>query len=191
MDRYLEFLSNQIDEKKLRHSIATAKQAVELAKIYGQDENKAYIAGLLHDVAKGKCRYGLEKTALEYCVDIDEFELSNPELIHGKLGAKMVEKELGIDDEDILNAICWHTTGRENMSMLEKIVYIADLTEPGRNFDNIDKLRELARIDIDSAMIMSLKGVMDFVKSKGFTLHPNSEKAYKLLTKEGEEKLGL
>ncbi len=138
MDRYLEFLSNQIDEKKLRHSIATAKQAVELAKIYGQDENKAYIAGLLHDVAKGKCRYGLEKTALEYCVDIDEFELSNPELIHGKLGAKMVEKELGIDDEDILNAICWHTTGRENMSMLEKIVYIADLTEPGRNFDNVE-----------------------------------------------------
>ena len=126
----------------------------------------------------------MKNIAEQYSVDIDEFENINPELIHGKLGAKMVEKELGIDDEDILNAICWHTTGRENMSMLEKIVYIADLTEPGRDFDNIEKLRTLARKDIDSAMIMSLKGVMDFVKSRGFTLHPNSEKAYELLKKE-------
>ena len=184
MDRYLAYLTDQIDEKKMRHSLATAQQAVELAKIFGVDEKKAYIAGLLHDVAKGKCRYGLQKTAKEYCVDIDEFERDNPELIHGKLGAKMVEKELGITDEDVLNAICWHTTGRENMSMLEKIVYIADLTEPGRDFKNIDKLRKIAKKDIDEAMIMSLKGVMDFVKSKGFTLHPNSEKAYKLLKKE-------
>ena len=191
MDKYLEYLESQIDKNKLGHSIATAKQAVELARIYGEDEQKAYIAGLLHDVAKGKCRKGLKKIAQQYSVDIDEFESINPELIHGKLGAKMVEIELGVDDEDILNAICWHTTGRENMSMLEKIVYIADLTEPGRDFENIEMLRTLARSDIDLAMIKSLKGVMDFVKSRGFTLHPNSEKAYELLKKEEKRKLGL
>lgn len=191
MDRYLKFLEEHIDENRIKHSVATAKQAAALAKIYGADENKAYIAGLLHDVAKGKCSYGLKKFATEYGIEIDEYEQTNPELIHGKLGAKMVSKELGILDEDILNAICWHTTGRGGMSLLEKIVYIADLTEPGRDFEDIGTIRELALKDIDAAMIFSLDCVMSFVKRKGFALHPNSIEAHKYLSKEGKKKLGL
>jgi len=191
MDRYFEFLSSYIEKKRLEHSVATAQTAVELARIYGADEKKAYIAGLLHDVAKGKCKYGLNKLAEEYGVDIDEFEHYNPELIHGKLGAKIVSAELNIDDEDILNAICWHTTGRENMSLLEKIVYIADITEPSRCFMNIDKLRKLAKEDIDAAMIQSLSGVIEFVESKGLSLHPNSKKALNYLLKEENKKLEL
>lgn len=190
MDRFLEFLSGYVDENRMKHSLETANKAVELAKIFGADEEKAYVAGLLHDVAKGKCKYGLNKLSNEYGVEIDEYERNNPELIHGKLGAKIISVELGINDEDILNAIRWHTTGRENMSLLEKIVYIADITEPSRDFKDIDKLRELSKKDIDAAMIKSLSGVIDFVECRGLTLHPNSKKALEYLLKEEKEKLG-
>lgn len=190
MDRFLEFLSGYLDENRMKHSLETANKAVELAKIFGADIDKAYVAGLLHDVAKGKCKYGLNKLAKEYGVEIDEYERDNPELIHGKLGAKIVSAELEINDEDILNAICWHTTGRENMSLLEKIVYIADITEPSRDFKDIDKLRELSKKDIDAAMIKSLSGVIEFVECRGLTLHPNSKKALEYLLKEEREKLG-
>jgi predicted HD superfamily hydrolase involved in NAD metabolism len=184
MDRYISFLSTYIDEKRMIHSIGTAKQAVKLAKIYGENEEKAYIAGLLHDIAKGKCDIESENIAEEYGISIDEAELINPELIHGRLGAKIVSKQLKIDDEDILNSICWHTTGRENMSLLEKIIYIADLTEPSRQFENIDIVRRLAEKDIDKAMIYALKCVIDFVQCEGYALHPNSKKAYEYLIKE-------
>lgn len=184
MDKYTEFLATYLDEKKIQHSVDTADKAVELAKIYGADTNKAYIAGLLHDVAKGKCKYGLQKLAKEYNVNVDEFERTNPELIHGKLGAKIVSYELKIQDEDILNAICWHTTGRENMSTLEKVVYIADCTEPGRDFEGIEELREVAKENLDNAMIMALKGVIKFVEYRGLSLHPNSTKALEFLLKE-------
>lgn len=190
MDRFIEFLSEYIDENRMKHSLETANKAVELAKTFGADEEKAYVAGLLHDVAKGKCKYGLNKLAKEYGVEIDEYERNNPELIHGKLGAKIVSVELSIKDEDILNAIRWHTTGRENMSLLEKIIYIADITEPSRDFKDIDKLRELSKKDINAAMIKSLSGVIEFVECRGLTLHPNSKKALEYLLKEEKEKLG-
>ncbi len=191
MDVYISFLSNYIDEDRMAHSIGTARKAVKLAKIYGENEDKAYIAGLLHDIAKGKCEQELIKLAREYEIDIDEIEQSNSELIHGKLGARIVSELLAIDDTDILNAICWHTTGREDMSLLEKIVYIADLTEPGRQFDNIDVVRELAKEDIDAAMVYALSCVIEFVRCNGFVLHPNSKKAYEYLIKEEKNKFEL
>jgi len=108
-------------------------------------------------------------------------EKGNPELLHGKVGAAMVQADLGISDEDILCAIRWHTTGRAGMSLLEKIVYIADLIEPGRDFSGIDEIRDLAYRDIDEAMLAALKQVMDFVMCKGFTLHPSSIEAYQYI----------
>ncbi len=191
MDAYIAFLSNYIDEKRMAHSIGTAQQAVKLAKIHGESEQKAYIAGLLHDVAKGKSEQELKKLAREYEIEVDEIEQNNSELIHGKLGAKIVSEQLQIYDEDILNAISWHTTGRENMSLLEKIVYIADITEPGRQFENIEAVRELAKKDIDAAMIHALECVIVFVQRKPFALHPNSKKAYDYLKKEEQNKFEL
>ncbi|MBT3319571.1 MAG: HD domain-containing protein [Clostridia bacterium] len=191
MDKYIDYLTENLDGRRVKHSIGTAEQAQELARIHGGNEQKAYIAGLLHDVAKGKCECGPEKLAKEYDIVIDEVEQSNPELIHGKLGAKIVSEQLGIEDEDILNAICWHTTGRADMSLLEKIVYIADLTEPSRQFENIDVVRELAKKDIDAAMIYALNCVIEFVQCKGYTLHPNSTKAQEYFLKEEKNKFEL
>lgn len=162
--------------------------AEELALIHGVDTKKAYLAGLLHDIAKGWCRFGLKKHAEKHGVAADAYEQDNPELLHGRLGAAIACKELGIDDEDVLNAICWHTTGRAGMSLLEKIIYIADLTEPGREFEGIDQIRDLARIDINAAMCTALKSVMDFVKQKGFALHPKSAEAYDDYLQGGKDK---
>lgn len=184
---YIKFLKKRIDDDRLEHSKNTAKEAVKLAKRYGVDPEKAYVAGLLHDAAKGKCRFGLRKLAQEYDMTIDEFEQRNPELTHGKLGAIMVNRQLGVKDKEILSAIRWHTTGKANMSMLEKIIYIADIIEPGRNFDGIDAIRKLAKANIDDAMILALESVMKFVHSKGFALHPKSIEAYQYLKKQEEE----
>ncbi len=176
--KYMEYLKQNIDEKRLQHSIGTANEAVKLAKAYGADITKAEIAGLLHDVAKGKCKHGFMKLADEYRIEVDEIEAENVELIHGKLGAAMIEKQLGIHDEEILSAIRWHTTGRRGMTLLEKIIYLADLIEPNRHFEGIDDIRRMAYQNIDKAMREALKQVMSFVQDKGFALHPHSIEAY-------------
>ena len=176
-----QYLHERLDARRLQHSRNTAKVAVELARKYGADEQKALVAGLLHDVAKGFCRQGMLNVAEQYHVDADEMEKASPELLHGKLGAAMVKTDLGISDDEILSAIRWHTTGRANMSLLEKIIYLADLIEPSREFAGIDEIRKLAYQDIDEAMLVALKQVMDFVKGRGFMLHPSSMEAYQYI----------
>lgn len=180
-EEMITYVKNKIGEKRFKHSLNTAKEAVSLAKRYNADEDKAYIAGLLHDVAKGLPKQELEAAASENNIEIDKYEKLNPELIHGKIGAAMVKRDLGINDEEILSAIKWHTTGYKNMTLLEKIIYLADIIEPGRNFKETDKLRAIAYKDIDDAMIFGLRHVMKFVKSKELTLHPNSLEAYESL----------
>ncbi len=181
------FVKKRINEKRYLHSLNTAKEAAALAKKYGADENKAYIAGLLHDVAKGLSADSLNTIAGENGIEVDEHEAKNPELLHGKVGAAIVSRELGINDEDILSAIKWHTTGHKNMTLLEKIIYLADIIEPGRNFPETEALRALAYKDLNGAMLKGLGHVMNFVKAKGLTLHPNSIEAYKFI-KIAEEK---
>lgn len=188
-EQMISYVKSKINDKRFTHSVDTAKMAVLLAKEYGADENKAYIAGLLHDVAKGMTREALEKAAEENGIELDEYEKLNPELIHGRIGAAMVRNDLGIDDEEILSAIKWHTTGHKNMTLLEKIIYLADIIEPGRNFKETDELREAAYRDIDEAMITGLGHVMNFVKSRGLTLHPNSIEAYESLKTGGKKEL--
>lgn len=184
----VKFLKKNIDEKRFEHSVNTAKEAVRLAKKYGADEDNAYVAGLLHDAAKGKCRLTLRKLVKDYDITVDEFEIRNPELTHGKIGAIMVSKQLGIKDKEIISAIRWHTTGRAGMCLLEKIVYIADIIEPSRKFSGLKSIRKLAYQDIDKAIILALEYVMKFVHSKGLPLHPKSIEAYKYLKNQEEKK---
>ena len=183
--KLINYLKTKIDDKRLKHSVNTAKEAVYLAKKYNSDPDKAYLAGLLHDVAKGLSGADLENTANQYGIEIDEYEVVNPELIHGKIGAVMVNKQLGIEDKDILGAIRWHTTGHKNMTLLEKIIYLADIIEPGRKFLHVNIIKRLAYQDIDQAMVFALEHIFEFVKSKGFSLHPESIEAYHFLKRTG------
>ena len=186
-DELMHFLSNKINGKRFEHSVNTAKEAVALSSIYGADKEKAYIAGLLHDVAKGLPPDVLKNIAVNNNITVDKYENDNPELLHGKISAVIVSRELGITDEDILCAIRWHTTGRAGMSLLEKIIYLADVIEPSREFKEIKRLRETAYKDIDAAMVMGLADAIKYVKSRGFTLHPRSIEAYNDLKKREEK----
>ncbi len=177
-EEMISYVKKRIGSKRFEHSLNTAKEAVSLAQRYNADEKKAYIAGLLHDIAKGLPREALEAAADENNIELDAYEKTNIDLIHGKVGAAMVKRDLEIEDEEILSAIKWHTTGYKNMTLLEKIIYLADIIEPGRNFKETDELRAIAYKDIDEAMIVGLGHVMNFVKNKGLTLHPNSIEAY-------------
>jgi|AGTN01.2.fsa_nt_gi putative HD superfamily hydrolase of NAD metabolism len=177
----IAYVKKQIGRERFIHSQNTAAEAVSLARIYGIDNEKAKIAGLLHDIGKGHF-----KEAARYGVVLDEIEMQNPELAHGRIGAAMARADLGIDDREILSAISWHTTGRAGMSLLDKIIYLADIIEPGRKFPGVEEIRTLARTDIDAAMVIALEQVIAFVRSKGFALHQKSIEAYQYL-KERED----
>lgn len=176
-------LHTALTPKRFRHTQGVAEEAVKMARRYGADTKKAYIAGLLHDCAK--CIPTDEK--LKYCkkykVELDNILKQNPDLTHSFLGAKIAQKKYGIDDEDILNAIAYHTTGRADMSLLEKIIYIADFIEPNRKaFEGLDDIRRLAYIDIDKTMTAILQRTIEYNKNKA--IHPLSCEALHFYNKE-------
>ncbi len=164
--------------KRFIHTQGVAGEAAKLARHYGTDPDKAYLAGLLHDNAK--CFGAKEK--LDLCdklgMELDEILVNQPDLTHSFLGAELAKSDFGVNDEDILNAIKYHTTGRKNMSLLEKIVYIADVIEPNRAFfDGLEETKQLAYNNIDKAMKYSLRHTVDFNISKKRLIHPLSLEA--------------
>lgn len=183
-------IKSQVSEKRWKHIEGAAETAVRLAAVYGVSAHKAETAALFHDY----CR-SFTKEELNGYVDqigLDEIYLDNVALAHGKAAARVMATHFGIHDEDILNAVSYHTTGRPGMSMLEKIIYIADAIEPGRNYEGVDDIRKLAFIDIDEACRKVLEKSIDFVKSKGEILHTDTLKALHYLNeqKAGKNKEG-
>lgn len=167
-----EHLKALLTPDRYRHSLGVMETAVELAKIYGADVEKARIAGLLHDNAKNLDNIFERAKDLE--AELDEFELKSPPLVHSKLGAETAKIEFGITDPEILDAIKWHTIGRPGMTLLEKIVFVADLTEPGRDFPDAEPLRELSRKDLDKAVAECIKSTIEVNKKRGNLIHPNA-----------------
>ncbi|HEY8890368.1 MAG TPA: bis(5'-nucleosyl)-tetraphosphatase (symmetrical) YqeK [Clostridium sp.] len=167
----LNYLQINLKESRLKHSLSVSDTAVTLATIYGQNIEKARIAGLVHDCAKNMTDAQLVKVAIEYKIDIDEIYKQNPSILHGLVGSIIARTVMGILDQDILNAICYHTTGRKNMSILEKIIYIADYIEPLRKFNGVEELRNLSKIDLDAAIIQSLENTIKYVISQKGLLH--------------------
>ena len=161
----LPYLEEHLKPSRLEHTMNVTKLAVEMAEKFGADKNKAEIAALLHDMAKYEKRPGVDMN-----------------LAHSKIGAEMSREIFGIEDEEILNAIANHTTGRAGMSTLEKIIFLADAIEPGRNYPGVDEIRRTAETDLDKACILSLQHTIDYVKKhEGWYLHPDSLEAKKYL----------
>ncbi len=174
-----ERLKSLLKEDRFIHTISTAKEAVKLAKLYGVDENKAYIAALLHDNGKN---ISYEESILilkEEGYEINEDLISNSSILHQYVGCILAKRDFGIEDSEILDAIKYHTTGRENMSLLGKIVFLADVTEEGREYEGVEEIRSMVyeNKDINKAIIMSLDRVITFVISKNKTLHSDTIKA--------------
>jgi predicted HD superfamily hydrolase involved in NAD metabolism len=147
---------------------------VRLARRWGADIEKARIAGLVHDCGKSPSRNILLKRVLEFGIVMDEIEEAEPQLLHGHVSAELALREFGIDDQEVLASIRYHTTGRVSMSLLEKIIYLADYIEPGRDFPGVDELRELAGQDLDMAVLRAMDLTLIHVIQRGLLIHPRT-----------------
>lgn len=173
----IEQLKSDIGLDRYEHSIRVAKQAEKLAKLYGVDEKKAYKAGLLHDCGKLLERELMLKKARKFDIIINELMFDNPELVHSHLGSFLAEEIYAVEDRDILNSIKYHTTGREDMSCLEKIIFIADFIEPERNFKAAEEVRKIAYVDLNKSIIMALDYTIKFLIDKEKTISVRSIEA--------------
>ena len=161
--------------KRYEHTLGVEYTAAALAMRYGANVQDAVLAGLLHDCAKCMSDEKLLKICEKYKIPVTETEQQLPFLLHGKVGGFLAEKKYGIHNQDVINAILYHTMGREDMSLLEKIVFVADYIEPGRNHaPYLGELRELAFQDLDQALLRVLDGTLSYLKSKGWTIDPRT-----------------
>lgn len=183
-------LKKYLDEDRLWHTLGVMHTAAAMAMVYHEDMEKAQLAGLLHDCAK--CITSKKKIKLcnENHIPVSSFEKEHPFLLHGKVGAWIAEEKYGVKDREILEAITWHTTGKPEMSVLEKIIYIADYIEPARDkAPRLKEIRTLAFQDLDRCMYEILKDSLEYLNTHPEDLDPTTEKAYdyykcKVLTNE-------
>ncbi len=160
-------LKSDLDEERYKHTKGVAHTAVSLAMRYEYDLQKAYLAGLLHDCAK--CIPDEEKLALckKYGHVLSESEKNNHALIHAGLGVYIAKDRYGIDDDEVLGAIRWHTTGRPGMTLLEKIIFTADYIEPNRTKqENLTAIRKEAFVDIDRCIYMISSDTIRFLEKR-------------------------
>lgn len=169
--KMLHYLQLNLSEGRMKHSLGVSETAVALATKYGENIDSARIAGLIHDCAKNMTHEQLIKMASEHEIHIDEIYINNPSILHGLVGSLIAREVMEIQDEDILMAIRYHTTGRKNMSILEKIIYIADYIEPLRKFEGVEQLRTLSYISLDEAVLQSLENTIIYVISRKELLH--------------------
>jgi len=179
IENYIE--KNYSDERK-KHTYAVYETARELSRIYGEDEKKAGTAALFHDLFRG-----MGQTTLNYYIkhlNMDDKYYNNANLAHAKIAAVIMERDYGINDDDVLNAVKFHTTGRARMSKLEKILFLADAIEPGRDYPGVDEIRDLAYNDLNRACILAMDMTIEFVKSRGFYLDEDTRMAREYIEKE-------
>lgn len=182
MDKYLkENLIKNIGEKRYNHSLRVMETAIELGRIYGVDIEKTKTASILHDCGKFMEREILLKMAYDFDIILDTCMEHNHELIHGPLGSKIAEEKYKIYDREILDAIYYHTTGRENMTMLDKVIYIADYIEPHRNFPEVEKVRQLAFKDLDKSILLAMEKTIIFLIGENKIIHPDTVKGRNFL----------
>lgn len=164
-DRLEAFMKAELNEKRYIHSLGVEEMAVHLAKIHGADVEKASFAGRYHDIAKCFNTERMNGYVNKY--DLGDKYIDNPALAHSKVAAAILENEFAVKDEDILNSIRSHTTGRDGMSLLEELIFVADAIEDNRDYPSLKTLQKLAETDLDGCCIIILDFTVDMVKVKG------------------------
>lgn len=180
-------MQKHLKHKRFLHSVGVAGTAASLAMKYGADLNKARIAGILHDCAKCYDDDELLMLCHKNEIEITPFEEEHGFLLHAKYGAYLARTKYEIDDEDIINAIRWHTTGHENMTLLEKIIYISDYIEPSRNkAPGLDLIRDAAfnDNDINRSLIMIMKNTIQYLSEEPGSIDTTTISAYRYYNKE-------
>lgn len=175
---YKALIKGMMGKKRYVHSCCVADMCVRLAEIFGEDKEKAYTAGILHDIRKEAEAPVQEKEMLSAGCFVDKAELEARSTWHGIAGAYYVKNVLGIEDNDIFNAIRFHTVGRAHMSKLEKIVYLADLVSEDRDFPDVEKYRSYALKSLENGMYQALKWLIPDLVSSGKKIPVSTTEAY-------------
>lgn len=177
-EKYGELLEKMLSSKRVAHSINVADMAKELACLYGENQEKAYTAGLLHDLCKEMDKQEQLRWIEKSDIILDSILHSQPQVWHGMAASSYLYHELNITDQPILDAVRYHTTARAGMSHLEEIIYIADITSKDRNYPDVEEMRHLARTDLDKAMLAGLQYNLVRLVEKGLTVSLDTYQAY-------------
>lgn len=167
-------MQEMLDVKLYRHCLGVAEMAESLARRYGVDTDKAFVVGMIHDYGKRYSSQELLIKAGQFKLELDSITLSESKLLHASVGAALVERDLGINDPDMIRAVSYHTTGRPGMGLLEKIIYLADYIEVGRNYVGVEKIREIACTDLDRALLVAVDHTLKSILDRRLLLHPRS-----------------
>ena len=185
----IKTLEQELSYKRFIHTLSVAGTASSLAMCYGADLEKAETAGLLHDCAKCMDVRKMQKVCEKAGLTVSSFEADSGSLLHSKAGSVLAAEKYGITDPDMINAIRYHTTGRPGMSLLEKIIFVADYIEPGRfTAKNLPLIRRLAFSDIDGALMKILYDTLVYLNSTGLVVDPMTQKTYDYYKQIFEEK---
>jgi predicted HD superfamily hydrolase involved in NAD metabolism len=184
----LEVIKSLLPEKRFLHTLGVLETAIKLAEKYQVDTKKAELAAIFHDYAKYHPITEMKEIVKNKNMDERLLTYGN-ELLHGPVGAYLVKKEYGITDEEILNAIRYHTTGRLKMTLLDKIIFISDYIEPNRSFTGVEEVRALVNNNLDAAIIASLSNTINFLTKKRQPIHPDTLATYnELIFLSGEKR---
>jgi predicted HD superfamily hydrolase involved in NAD metabolism len=164
-------LASQIKGERLAHVYRVLDAARDLAARYGAPLPQVEVAALMHDYAKAMRPEVLLAEARRRNLVIDPAEEAQPHLLHGPVAAALLQEQGLVTDAAVLDAIRWHTTGRAGMSLLEKVIWLADYIEPGRKFPGVEEIRAAAQADLDRALLMALEQTIIFVLQRGWPLH--------------------
>jgi nicotinate-nucleotide adenylyltransferase len=175
---YVDLIAGRLSPKRFVHSMNVAKAAVELTKLYGGDSKQAYLAGVLHDIMKEEKPEIQLQIIKEYDTMTDTVTLQAPPLWHAKAGAAYCASALKITDNDLLNAISYHTTGRADMSHLEKILYLADYIGEERDYEDVDIMRAETLTSMERGLKYALTYTVNDLTSRGKAVHPDTLQAY-------------
>lgn len=182
---YKELLKNRLTPKRYNHSLCVADEAVRLAEKYGGDVEKAYLAGLLHDITKNATPQEHLHIFEEFGIMLNSVEKNAEKLWHAISGAAFIEHKLNVCDSEIITAVRFHTTARKGMTLLEKLLYLADFTSADRDYDDVDIMRQKVDISIQSALEYALSYTINDLVSQNKPLHIDTVEAYNEITLKG------
>ena len=172
------YLKERLSKKRFTHSMNVADMARELAPIYGADPERAYFAGMTHDIAKELPKDKQRALAKKCTLGVSRIELASPPLLHAPAGAQLLKESFGVEDEDILLAIRYHTVAAADMSPLAQAVYLADLTSADRDYKDVIKMRRYAHVSAEKGMFEALRFSVEDLTEKGSTIPLCTIEAY-------------
>lgn len=175
---FLEEIKKRLNPDRLYHSLNVADEAKKLAKHYGADEQKAFTAGLLHDILKNTPDSELLQYFERNGIMLTETERASRKTWHAMAGADFLRRELHVTDEDILSAVRWHTTGRAGMTLLDKVLFIADFISADRDYPGVGRMREKAYVSLEDAMLEGLQFTINELVENAWPVHEDSIRAY-------------